>query len=48
MPVGAELSGPRPTPDMTTFFVAVQHPGDGGEEWEEFARPSHYEDPSTR
>ena len=48
VPVGAELCGPRPTPDMTTFFVAVQHPGDGGDEWEEFGRPSYYEDLSTR
>ncbi|WP_040489624.1 PhoX family protein [Fulvimarina pelagi] len=48
VPVGAEMCGPHPTPDLATFFVAVQHPGDGGEEWEGFARPSYYEDPSTR
>jgi uncharacterized protein len=48
VPVGAELCGPRITPDMATMFVAVQHPAEGGEEWPEFGRPSYYEDPSTR
>ncbi|MGH6925794.1 MAG: PhoX family protein [Propylenella sp.] len=48
VPVGAELCGPRLTPDMTTMFVAVQHPAEGGEEWPGFGRPSYYEDPSTR
>lgn len=48
VPVGAELCGPQITPDMTTMFVAVQHPAEGGEEWPEFGRPSYYEDPSTR
>ena len=48
VPVGAELCGPQMTPDMTTMFVAVQHPAEGGEEWPEFGRPSYYEDPSTR
>jgi uncharacterized protein len=37
-PLGAELCGPCLTPDDKTFFVAVQHPGEG----------SVYSDPSTR
>jgi hypothetical protein len=47
-PVGAELCGPMPTPDLQTFFVAVQHPGDDGDQWKAFGRPSTFDDPSTR
>ncbi|MBR2689518.1 MAG: PhoX family phosphatase [Aquamicrobium sp.] len=48
VPVGAEMCGPQFAPDDKTAFVAVQHPGDGGTDWEPFGRPSYYEDLSTR
>ncbi|ALA18869.1 dTDP-glucose 4,6-dehydratase [Chelatococcus sp. CO-6] len=47
-PAGAELCGPMPTPDLTTFFVAVQHPGDDGKDWSAFGRISTFDDPATR
>lgn len=48
VPIGAEMCGPLLLPDMATMMVAVQHPADGGEDWEGFGRPSYYEDLSTR
>ena len=47
-PVGGELCGPMFTPDGKTLFVAVQHPGDDGDQWPEFGRVSTFDDPSTR
>ena len=44
VPYGAELCGPMMTPDMTTMFVAVQHPGEG----EGPDGPSSFDKPSTR
>ena len=49
VPVGAEMCGPCFTPDSTTFFVAVQHPGtDGTKSFKGFERASTFEDPATR
>jgi hypothetical protein len=48
-PVGAELCGPKFTPDGETLFLAVQHPGDSGaKRWPAFGRASTFEDPATR
>jgi uncharacterized protein len=43
-PAGAELCGPMPTPDLETFFVAVQHPGQSEDE----ENPATFETPATR
>ncbi len=39
-PVGAEVCGPLFTPDNTTLFLAIQHPGEGS--------GSSFDNPSTR
>jgi secreted PhoX family phosphatase len=41
-PSGAELCGPEVTPDLETFFVAIQHPGeaDKGQPMATFETPS--------
>ena len=49
VPVGAEMCGPCPTPDLETFFVAVQHPAtDGVKNYAPFGRASTFDDPATR
>ncbi|GJD97534.1 PhoX family protein [Methylobacterium iners] len=47
VPNGAELCGPYFTPDDTTFFVAIQHPGEADEE-DPNAAPATFEAPATR
>ncbi len=47
VPTGAEMCGPYFTPDDTTFFVAVQHPGEADEE-DPKAEPATFEKPATR
>ncbi|MFC7542404.1 PhoX family protein [Siccirubricoccus deserti] len=39
-PIGAEVCGPTFTPDDTTLFLAIQHPGESS--------GSHFDAPSTR
>ena len=49
VPIGAEMCGPRFTPDDTTLFVAVQHvAADGTKDYAGFERASTFEDPATR
>ncbi len=49
VPVGAEMCGPKFTPDAKTLFVAVQHPAtDGTKDFPGFERASTFEDPATR
>src|SRR3546814_10666559 len=48
-PVGAEVCGPRFTPDATSLFLAVQHPAtDGTKAYRGFERNSTFADPATR
>ncbi len=48
-PVGAELCGPRFTPDDQTLFLAIQHPAsDGTKQYKGFERTSTFADPATR
>ncbi len=44
-PEGAEVTGPRFTPDARTLFLSVQHPG---ERFYESGARASYEDPSSR
>ena len=47
VPMGAEMCGPCFTPDMETFFVAVQHPGEADED-DPNTPVATFETPSTR
>jgi len=46
-PNGAEMCGPEFTPDSTTLFLAVQHPGET-DEADPDAAPATFEKPPTR
>ena len=49
VPVGAEMCGPKFTPDSTALFVAVQHPAsDGVKAYKPFGKNSTFEEPATR
>ncbi|MEM1045784.1 MAG: PhoX family phosphatase [Pseudomonadota bacterium] len=49
VPVGAELCGPKFTPDQQALFLAIQHPAtDGTKNYPGFERDSTFEDPATR
>jgi len=47
VPNGAELCGPELTPDLETFFVAVQHPGEPDDD-DPSAKPASFSQMSTR
>jgi uncharacterized protein len=47
VPNGAELCGPEFTPDMETFFVAIQHPGEPDED-DPNSKPASFANASTR
>ncbi len=47
VPRGAEMCGPYFTPDLETFFVAVQHPGEAADDVPN-AEPATFDKPATR